>query len=271
MRLGYKLTSLAIAGSFLLAGCANNQFSNSKIAKGTHSSSTLPQPGEAASGGGSFLDEALPESVLSINLFDQDGHKFTLGDFENKFIVIGNFLTSCQEICPMTTANMRTIGETIANSKLKDSIKVIEISVDAERDTSTRLKSYRDLYQSKAFTLASGTAADLNKIWNYFGAPAKKMKYTPSEESKLPVDWLTGKPPAYDVMHPNLVLIIGPDQKWKWLDLGNPNPGSATIPPKLKAFLSQDGLKNLAKPEEPSWSVKAVFSALSDLTGERIG
>jgi len=49
--------------------------------------------------------------------------------------------------------------------------------------------------------------------------------------------------------------------------LGAPNIGKAAIPEKLKSFLSADGLNNLAKPEEPTWTTAAVFSALTDITG----
>jgi protein SCO1/2 len=231
---------------------------------------SVPSAGQAASGGGSFLDEKLPEDILALPLFDQNGKVFTLGSLQGKYIVVANFLTSCQEICPMTTANMRTIGDGISKSTLKDSVKVIEISVDAGRDSAARLKSYFDLYQSQSFSLASGSESDLAKLWKYFGAPATKMSFTKAEQNSLPVDWMTGKPSEYDMSHPDLVLIIGPDQKWKWLDLGNPNPGKATIPAKLKAFLSEDGLNNLAKPQEPSWSASAVFSALTDLSGQTV-
>lgn len=236
----------------------------------THNTEHLVEPGTAATGGGSYLDEKIPESILSLNLFDQDGKQFTLGDFEGKYIVVSNFLTSCQEICPMTTANMRTIGDAVGKSKLRDSVQVIEISVDAARDNAQRLRAYFDLFNSLSFSLASGSEADLAALWKYFGAPAAKMEFTKAEQASLPVDWQTGKPSAYDMSHPDLVLIIGPDQKWKWLNLGNPNPGKATIPAKLKAFLSEDGLNNLAKPQEPSWTVQSVYSALTELSGNKI-
>ena len=227
-------------------------------------------PGTAAAGGGSYLDEAIPENVLALKLFDQNGSEFSLGSLEGKYVVVTNFLTSCQEICPMTTANMRTIGDAIAKSKLKNSVKVLEISVDANRDNAARLKAYFDLFQSTTFSLASGSESDLAVLWKYFGAPAQKMNFTKAEKASLPVDWQTGKASAYDMSHPDLVMIIGPDLKWKWLNLGNPNPGKASIPAKLKAFLSDDGLNNLAKPQEPSWSVESVYSALNELSGYKI-
>ena len=88
--------------------------------------------------------------------------------------------------------------------------------------------------------------------------------------NSLPVDWQTGKKNTYDVSHTDLVLIINAQQSWAWLDLGNPNPGKAVVPAKLKAYLSEDGLNNLAKPQEPSWTADAVLSALSSITGTKV-
>ena len=255
-----KLFALISVSALLLTGCG-------QAPKATSMSTAKPVSGEAARGGGSYLDQAIPADILSAPLFDQTGKAFTLGDLKGQYVVISNFLTSCQEICPMTTATMRSVGDTVSSSKLKDKVKVLEISVDGQRDISSRLSAYYALYNDNTFSVASGTVDILAKLWDFFGAPAIRTEFSAKEKSTLPVDWQTGKPGAYDMSHPDLVLVIGPDSRWKWLDLGNPNPGKATIPEKLKKFLSEDGLGNLAKPQEPSWSAVAVFSALHDLTG----
>ena len=261
-----KVLGLIATSVLLLSACGT-----AKAPSGmSQNSSTKAMPGSAAVGGGSYLDEAIPADVLALQLVDQDGKAFTLGSLKGQYLVITNFLTSCQEICPMTTANMRTVGDAVANSSLKDKVKVVEISVDAGRDIPSRLAAYRAMYSDTNFTLASGSEANLKTLWTYFGAPAMRMEFSAKEKAALPLDWQTGKPSGYDMSHSDLVTIVGPDGHWKWLDLGNPNPGKATIPEKLKKFLSEDGLNNLAKPQEPSWSVDAVYSALHDLTGTLI-
>ena len=170
----------------------------------------------------------------------------------------------------MTSASMRTIGDVVAASSLKGKVRVLEISVDAERDTQSRLMAYQKLYDDNNWTLASGLATSLDTLWKYLGAPATRTIFSDAELKKLPVDWQTGKPGAYNMIHPDLVLIIDAKSHWRWLDLGNPNPGKAKIPVILKAYLSEDGLNNLAKPQESSWSTDAVFSALLDITGVKI-
>lgn len=253
----------------LLSGCTfiGSQSSTHQSSQGMKGA---PQAGEAAVGGGSYLEEKLPGEIASLELFDQNGKKFTLSSLEGKYIVLTNFLTSCQEICPMTTANMRTIGNAVSKSELKNVVNVLEVSVDAQRDSVSRLKAYFDLFDASTFTLASGSSNNLEQLWKYFGAPAVRTTLDSKVAASLPLDWQTGKPATYDMMHPDLVVIIDPDQKWRWLNLGNPNPGKATIPEKLKAYLSDEGQANLAKPQEPSWTVESVYSALSDLTGVKI-
>jgi len=224
-----------------------------------------------APGGGTFLNQPIPAKVLSVPLFDTNGKTITLGSLKGQTVVIADFLTSCQEICPMTSANMRQIGDAVAASKAKGKVTVLEVSVDGWRDTASRLKAYQGLFNDTNWLIAGGTTANLNSFWNYFGASIQKAAYTAADMKKLPVDWQTGKVNTFDISHTDEVVIVGPNSTWSWLDLGNPNPGKDSIPAKLKAYLDEDGLNNLAKPQEPSWSPAAVYSALKTITGVKVG
>ncbi len=226
--------------------------------------------GKAAPGGGSFLNAPIPANVLNIPLVDSSGKSFTLASLKGQTVVIANFLTSCHEICPMTTITMREIGNAVMASPLKNKVKVLEVSVDGTRDTPARLTAYQANFQDKSWTLATGTPANLTKFWAYFGSSNTKVPYTAAEKKALPLDWQTGKPSEFDISHTDMVVIVDAKGTWSWLDLGNPNPGKAVIPPKLKKYLSEEGLNNLAKPQEPSWDSKAVLSALSSITGTMI-
>jgi len=263
MKFGRTIAIATVLGlSLLLTSCGSTQ--------PAPMSSLAPGQGMAAQDGGSLLNAPIPADVLAVPLFDADGKSFTLGSLKGQTIVIADFLTSCQEICPMTSINMRTIGDAVAASPLKNSVKVIELSVDSERDTAPRLAAYQGLYQDKNWILASGTEPGLSKLWKFFGNSYSKTPYSAEEMQKMPVDWQTGKKNTFDVTHTDEVFIINAQQSWAWLDLGNPNPGKASVPAKLKAYLSEDGLNNLAKPQEPSWRPEAVLSALSTITGKKI-
>jgi len=254
-----SLVALTLSIS-LLAGCGARK-------------STMTPTGQAsaAASGGSFLNQPIPQDVLNTELFDSNGKTFSLSSLKGQTIVIANFLTSCQEICPMTSATMRQIGDSVAASALKDKVKVLEVSVDPGRDTVQRLSAYKELFgKNENWIVASGTAASVKKFWDYFGSSAIKKVFTADEVKALPLDWQTGKPNTYDVSHTDEVVIVDAKGNWAWLDLGNPNRGKAEVPQTLKKYLSEEGLNNLAKPQEPSWDSKAVFGALANLTGIQI-
>ncbi|MEI7549555.1 MAG: SCO family protein [Actinomycetes bacterium] len=262
------ITSLAV-----LAGCSSSSSSTTqKSADMNMDQSAMPAPSlapgmaTAAPGGGSFLSEKLPAEVLALPLFDSAGNTFTLGDYSGKYVVITNFLTSCHEICPMTTINMRDIARAVSAVGLASKVAVLELSVDGERDTAPRLAAYQALFNDRSWTMAGGSSASLSALWKYFGAPAKKEVFSAADVTTLPQDWQTGKSDTYDMMHSDVVIILGPDSTWRWLDLGSPKTTKGDIPQALKTYLTQDGQQNLAAPEEPTWSVEAVLAALTQLT-----
>ena len=258
------------AVTILLAGCGTSS-SHSGMAGMDHSKAQKPSTasGTAASGGGTYIDQPISPELLKTTFFDSEGKSFTLDSKKGKYLVIANFLTSCQEICPMTSANIRDVGEAISKAGMSDSIEALVMSVDGERDLPSRLKAYKDLYGSDNWTVASGTTSNLEKLWNFFGAPAKRESFSAKDAAELSPDWQTGKQVTYDMVHADLVVIVDDKGHWRWLDLGSPKVGNSGIPGKLKSYLSPQGLTNLTKPEEPTWSISAILSALSDLTNHK--
>ncbi len=233
---------------------------------------TAPTPppisGTAAMMGGTILDAVIPTSISAISMKDQNGKSFTLNSLKGKTIVLTDFFTSCDMICPMTTANMRDIALAIAKAGKSASVEVLEITVDPQRDTVSRLKSYQNLYGSSTWTLATGTKEDVAKLWGWFGVYSKQI---PNSDGKV-LDWQSGKKLLYDVLHEDVVLLIGPNSHYRWIDLGNPavsNPNE--VPNKLKRFLSSQGRLNLLNAQQPAWTVEAVYGALQQVFGLAIG
>jgi protein SCO1/2 len=236
----------------------------------SYAASTPPLVGHAAKSGGTIIDVPIPTSLLSIPLVDANGKKFTLASLKGKTIVLTDFLTLCNEICPMTSVNMRDIGDAIQNAHLATQVMSLELTVDPKRDTPTRLNSYQSLFNDKNWTLATGTTKGLSDLWSWFGAYSSAHK-----ADKGIIDWMTGKQITYDVDHSDVVVIIGPDLHWRWLDLGAPAVSSPqrknVLPATLYSYLSSTGKKNLIKPEEPSWSTANVFGALNEIFKIKIG
>lgn len=231
---------------------------------------TPPLVGHAARAGGTILDVPIPPRLLSLPLTDAAGKTFTLASLKGKTVVLTDFLTLCNEICPMTTINMREIGDAIRKAKLGGSIQSLEITVDPKRDSSARLKSYQALFGDPSWTVATGSNKGINALWSWFGV------YTQiAPAAKGAKDWMTGKQLAFDVTHADVIVIIGPDLHWRWLDLGSPavtHPGAKdTLPTKLYAYLTATGKSNFLKPEQPFWSTSAVYGALNEIFKINIG
>jgi protein SCO1/2 len=230
---------------------------------------TPPLTGYAAKAGGTVLDVPIPGSLLATPLVDQSGKSFTLASLKGKTVVLTNFMTTCNDICPMTTVNMREMSNRFAALGMSKKIVGLELSIDAKRDRPSRMKAYADLYGGSPWTLATGNAANLASIWSWFGAYTKVV---PSDSGIK--DWQTGKPVTYDVQHEDIVVVIGPNLHWRWLDLGNPavsQPKAANVlPAKIRTFLSATGKINLMTPQQPFWTTAAVYGALDQIFGLKI-
>ena len=247
-----------LTGALVLSGSAS------------FAASTPPLVGHAAKAGGTILDVPIPTELLNIPLVNSQGKVFTLASLKGKTIVMTDFLTLCNEICPMTSVNMRDIGDAIAKAKLSKTFISLEVTVDPKRDTAARLKSYQSLFNDSSWTLATGTSKGIGDLWAWFGAYTSTQK---AEEGVI--DWLTGKQITYDVNHTDVVVIIGPNLHWRWLALGAPavnNPkGKNVVPTKLYTYLSSTGKSNLVKPEEPFWSTASVYGAIKEIFNVSLG
>jgi protein SCO1/2 len=219
---------------------------------------------------GTKVDQALGADVLDLPLTGADGMIFTLASLKGKTVVLGEFLTTCQEVCPLTSVNLREVASDAAKAGLGDSVEILEGTVDPERDDPARLTAYQQLFGLqpgwKLFTAgAGGTSA----LWKAFDLD---FKHTPENaDSPAPTDWLTGKPLTYDVDHDDKVFVIGPDGHIRWVINGTPDTRGQKPPAKLDQFLNDEGRNNLTHPGSGSWTVRDVTAALTEVTGRHIG
>ena len=240
------------------------------VSASSFAAQTPPLTGYAAKAGGTILNVPIPAELLKIPLTNAYGKTFTLASLKGKTIVLTDFLTLCNEICPMISVNMRNIGDAINKAKLGSKVESLEVTVDPKRDNPKRLKTYQSLFNDPSWTVATGTAPGLKALWSWFGVYTAVV---PAEKGVI--DWMTNKQTTYDVTHADVIVIIGPDLHWRWLDLGAPainNPkAKGAVPATLYTFMSATGKLNLIKPEEPTWSTGAVYGALNEILKIKIG
>jgi cytochrome oxidase Cu insertion factor (SCO1/SenC/PrrC family) len=219
---------------------------------------------------GSVVDVAVPAAVANLDLVDQSGQRVTLASLRGKTVVLADFLSLCQEVCPLTTANLRSVVDAVRRAGMTGDVQVLEVTVDPQRDRPARLKAYQHLFGAEPnWSFATGRASDVAALWKWFG-----VAYSRTEEpaGPPPRDWLTGRPLTYDVDHQDVVFVLGSDGNERWFVDGMPNSsGSAAPPAPLQTFLNADGRHNQTAPADPSWTAADVEQALSYVTGQPIG
>lgn len=250
---GRRGVAVLLATCALLPGC---------------SASTPPSATTAASSG-SIVDVAVPARVSHLQLVDQSGHRLTLASLRGKTVVLADFLTLCQEVCPLTTANLRAVDNRVSRAGLTGRVRLLEVTVDPRRDRPPRLRAYQQLFGSEPnWSFATGSPDQVAALWRWFGVAYER---TDEPLGARPRDWLTGHPLTYDVEHQDVVFVIGPDGHERWFMDGMADAtGVGGPPPKLQDFLNATGRHNLTAPPTPSWTPTDLEQALSSVTGQSI-
>jgi cytochrome oxidase Cu insertion factor (SCO1/SenC/PrrC family) len=250
------LSVVAVVSMAILTACTGGSTSAGSTAPPTPTSGTV-------------LDIPVPAATSGLKLVDQSGKVVTLDSLHGKTVVLTDFLTLCQEICPLTSANMRVVNDAVTKAGASKDIAVIQVTVDPARDTPARLKAYQKLFgASPSWSFLTGTSGQITQFWKSFGVAYEKK---PEPKGQPPKDWLTGKPLTYDVDHQDIVFVLGPDGHERWLVDGTPRvPAKGLVPSTLQSFLNPDGLANETAPPDPYWTPKDVTQAVALVSGRNI-
>jgi len=213
---------------------------------------------------GATEDRSVPSTILDIPLVDERGQPSSLDAYRGKVLAVADFLTSCQEECPITTGAFLQMRAAVAHAGLGARVAFAEISVDPERDTPARLAAYAKL-TGIDLDLLTGTAANLGALWHYFGVYNQKVP-----EGKPPgIDWETGKPYTYDVDHSDGFFIIDATGHERFLT-GGMGDLHDQLPSSLAKLLDDDGQHDLADPGGGSWTVSQGLDAIGWVVGRAI-
>ena len=121
--------------------------------------------GQSASFRGTSYGEPFPIAP-PIELTRASGEPFRLADQRGKIVLLFFGYTSCPDVCPTTMADMVRVVEELGDKA--DSVQVVFISVDPDRDTSEKVQAYVDHF-NKNFTGLSGSMDELQTVWDAYG------------------------------------------------------------------------------------------------------
>ncbi len=139
---------------------------------------------------GMVYEREAPEFTLT----DQEGAKVSLSDFKDKVVLLFFGYTYCPDICPMTMSAMNNIVDQLGDQA--DQVQVVFVTVDPQRDTVKKLKSYITYYNENFIGL-TGTPQEIDKVADDYNIFYSK------EEVESSSGYLMG--------HNSSVLLITPD------------------------------------------------------------
>jgi protein SCO1/2 len=224
-------------------------------------------PGPPSAYTGAVLDRPVPGSVADLPLSTDAGQLTSLRALRGQVVVLADFLTLCQETCPLTTGNLLAMDRAVTAAGLAGRVRFAELTVDPSRDTPARLLAYRAMIGAPAnYLLLTSSQAVIARIWRYFGIWYQRV----AEGSPAGTDWMTGQPLTYDVDHEDALVYIDARGQERFLVAGSPNAVGAPIAPALRRFLSAQGRADLSHPDASTWTVADALSPIAWLTGRPI-
>src|SRR5215470_10695310 len=224
-------------------------------------------PGPPSANLGTVVDTPVPASVADLPLTTDAGRVTSLAAWRGQVVVLTDFLTSCQETCPLTTGNLLMMDRAVIAAGLGRRVHFIELTVDPGRDTPSRLRAYRKLIGAPAnWSLLTGRPAVIGQIWRYF-----RVWYQRVAEGRSPgTDWLTGRTLSYDVDHQDTLVYLDAGGRERFVVTGGPHAEAASVAPALRRFLNAQGRANLSHPDASTWTATQALSPIAWLTGQEI-
>ena len=134
-----------------------------------------------------------PRAIPEFTLQGTDGQPFTRSRFDGKWSVIFVGFTHCPDICPNTMGLLKSVRAKLAESG--QSLQVVLLSVDPERDTPETLKQYVT-YFDPSFLGATGPNTELDKLGAAMGFVYMKSP--------------GATPETYNVDHSSALILVNP-------------------------------------------------------------
>lgn len=210
------------------------------------------------------MNSTVPTRIRDLTFTTSSGHHVSLADLTGRTVVLSDVMTLCQETCPMDTA---TVVQTARAEQHPASGKppvFISLTVDPARDTPAQLTAYRKLFTNPPvdWQTWTGSTTNVNALWNYLGVWRKRAADDPGPK---PHNWRTGAPLTYDVQHSDEVFFFDASGHERFVLEGAPYAPRGTIPKKLRAFMNDEGRKNLASPASTAWTESQAETVLRSL------
>ncbi len=115
------------------------------------------------------------EAVPEFTLLEQNGKRLKLADYHGKVLVITFIYTRCPlpDYCPLMSKNFGEIAKQVsADAALKNSVRLLSISIDPEYDQPAILREYAQRYgaaKGGPWDFATGKPDEVRRVAKFFG------------------------------------------------------------------------------------------------------
>lgn len=121
--------------------------------------------------GGTVIDP--PRVLNDFTLTSQDNTPISLSDLRGQVVLMYFGYTNCPDVCPITLGDFKRIKQAVGDQA--DEVAFVMVSVDGERDTPERLKSYISNFDPD-FIGMTGDEAALNRLGADYGLFFEKQE-----------------------------------------------------------------------------------------------
>lgn len=107
-----------------------------------------------------------------VTLEDSNGRKYSISEFEDKYVFITFLYTSCTTVCPELEYNMKQVYDKVPSKYMGKDIVFLSISFDPGRDDPATLNKYKDFFKSDGETWRMARIPDqteLDQLLKNFG------------------------------------------------------------------------------------------------------
>jgi len=213
---------------------------------------SAPVPGPPPASSGVVQHRVVPP----VTLVDEQGRSVSLASLRGRAVFLVPFLTLCQEVCPMTTADTEAVWRALQSSGLERLVTVAAVTVDPGRDSPARLAAYAHL-TGAGFPMYSGTPGQLATLWSFLGVSVQQVP----EGNPPGIDWMTHQPLTYDVDHSDGFVLIDASGVERFATAAMPTT-CGHLAPVLRGLLDQQGIANLTRPQGPTWDAQQALDAI---------
>ncbi len=143
-----------------------------------------------------------PNNLPEFALLDQHGDTIGADVFTGQWDLVFFGFTHCPDVCPLTLQTLRQATAKLRENGITPQPRIVLVSVDPERDTPAKLKSYVEYFGNGTLGI-TGELDELRKLTESLGIFFQKAR-TDGEDNYL-------------VDHSAVVLVIDPSGRFRAL------------------------------------------------------